>query len=154
LLKIQDTTITYISLRLGYLFLVAVMDWVSRYVLAWELSNSLETDFCLRALTRALAQAKPEIFNSDQGSQFTSAEFTGRLAEIGIRVSMDGRGRATDNIFVELLWRTVKCEDIYPRDYADGVATRDGLTRYFRFYNKQRRHQALDKRTPYEVYCS
>ncbi len=146
--------ITYLPLRLGYLFLVAVMDWFSRYVLAWELSNSLETDFCLRALRRALAQARPDIFNTDQGSQFTSAEFTGLLEGRGIRVSMDGRGRATDNIFVERLWRTVKYEDIYPRDYADGVDTRAGLMDYFRFYNTQRRHQALGKRTPAEVHYS
>jgi putative transposase len=146
--------ITYIPMRMGYLYLVAVMDWFSRYVLAWELSNSLDTDFCLRTLDRALGKATPRIFNTDQGAQFTSAEFTARLLKSGIRVSMDGRGRATDNIFVERLWRTIKYEDVYLRDYIDGTATRLGLTRYFRFYNTQRRHQALGKRTPAEVHYS
>jgi putative transposase len=152
--QVWCSDITYIPMRLGYLYLVAIMDWFSRYVLAWELSNSMETIFCLTALNRALEKATPEIFNTDQGSQFTSGDFTGRLENGGIRVSMDGRGRVTDNIFIERLWRTVKYEDIYPRDYSDGTATRNGLNRYFRFYNTGRPHQALDKRTPADVYFS
>jgi len=152
--RVWCADITYIPMRLGYLYLVVVMDWFSRYVLAWELSNSMETAFCLTTLNRALGKATPEIFNTDQGSQFTSGDFTGRLENVGIKVSMDGRGRATDNIFVERLWRTVKYEDIYPRNYIDGIATRAGLGRYFRFYNTERPHQALGKRTPAEVYFS
>lgn len=144
--------ITYVPMQHGYLFLVAVMDWFSRYVLAWELSNSLETGFCLTALNRALGKATPGICNTDQGSQFTSEAFTGRLQTAGVRISMDGRGRAIDNVFVERLWRTVKYEDIYVRDYTDGLATRLGLERYFRFYNTERPHQALDNRTPAAVY--
>jgi putative transposase len=144
--------ITYVPMQLGYLYLVAVMDWFSRYVLAWELSNSMDSSFCLHALERALAHGAPDIFNTDQGAQFTSTEFTARLGAAGSRISMDGRGRATDNIFVERLWRSVKYEDIYVRDYLDGTATRAGLGRYFRFYNTQRPHQALQRRTPAEVY--
>jgi putative transposase len=139
-------------MRQGYLYLVAIMDWYSRHVLAWELSNSMDTSFCLEALNWALALAKPEIFNTDQGSQFTSSEFTGRLQGAGIQISMDGRGRATDNIMIERLWRTVKYEDVYPQNYNDGIATRSGLRRYFGFYNTERPHQALGKRTPTEVY--
>ncbi len=144
--------ITYVPVRRGFLYLVAVMDWFSRYVLAWELSNSLETIFCLSALERALARSTPGIFNTDQGAQFTAEAFTGRLLSAEIQISMDGRGRAIDNVFVERLWRTVKYEEVYLRDYADGVEVRKGLGRYFRFYNTERRHQSLDKRTPAEVY--
>lgn len=145
--------ITYVPMRVGYMYLAAIMDWFSRYVLAWTLSNTLDVCFCLEALNRALKRhGVPGIFNTDQGAQFTSAEFTGRLADAKIRISMDGRGRALDNVFVERLWRTVKYEDIYPRAYRDGQATREGLTRYFRFYNTERPHQALEKRTPLEVY--
>jgi len=144
--------ITYIPMRHGYLYLMAVMDWCSRYVLAWELSNSLETAFCLQALGRALQRAKPGIFNTDQGAQFTSEEFTGKLATEGIRISMDGRGRTMDNIFVERLWRSVKYEEVYLRDYADGLEARQSLGRYFRFYNTERRHQGLERRTPADVY--
>lgn len=144
--------ITYIPMPRGFLYLVAVMDWFSRYVLTWELSNSLETAFCLSALEGALARSVPGIFNTDQGAQFTSADFTGRLERAGIRVSMDGRGRATDNIFIERLWWSVKYEEVYLRDYADGTAAHTGLDRYFRMYNTERRHQALGKRTPAEVY--
>lgn len=146
--------ITYIPMRLGYLYLVAVMDWFSRYVLAWELSNSLEAVFCLEALNRALRKATPGIFNTDQGAQFTSEEFTDQLRSAGIRISMDGRGRVSDNIFIERLWWSVKYEDIYVRDYLDAGATRAGLERYFRFYNTDRPHQALDNRTPEEVHFS
>lgn len=146
--------ITYIPMRLGFLYLVAVMDWFSRYVLAWELSNSLETSFCLEALERALRRATPGIFNTDQGAQFTSADFTGCLEAAGTKVSMDGRGRATDNIFIERLWWSVKYEEVYPGDYADGWAAHKGLDRYLRLYNTRRRHQALKGRTPAEVYCA
>ena len=144
--------ITYLPLRRGYLYLVAVMDWFSRYVLAWELSNSMETAFCLQALNRALLMGTPDISNTDQGSQFTSEPFTGRLKNAGVQISMDGRGRALDNVFIERLWRSVKYEEVYPSDYADGQVAHHRLDRYFRFYNTERRHQSLDKRTPSEVY--
>jgi len=145
--------ITYLPMKRGFLYLVAIMDWFSRYVLAWELSNSLETSFCVEALERALDRGPPEIFNTDQGSQFTSEDFTGRLQKADIRISMDGRGRVTDNIFIERLWRSVKYEDVYLRDYADGTEARQGLERYFRFYNTERRHQSLGNRTPIEVHA-
>ncbi len=144
--------ITYVPMTAGYLYLVAVMDWFSRYVLSWELSNLMEAGFCVEALKRALSQGQPEIFNTDQGSQFRAEPFTGSLERAGIKISMDGRGRALDNVMVERLWRTVKYEDIYLRDYADGGELRSGLTRYFRFYNTQRPHQALGKQTPAEVH--
>ena len=144
--------ITYIPMPHGYLYLVAVMDWFSRYVLSWELSNSLDTAFCVEALNRALTVATPGIFNTDQGTQFTSDEFTGRLLSSGIQISRDGRGRCMDNIFIERLWRTVKYEEVYISDYADGAETRSGLSRYFRFYNQKREHQGLGWRTPAAVY--
>jgi putative transposase len=144
--------ITYIPLHRGHLYLVAVMDWFSRYVLAWELSNSMETDFCLRALNRALMRGKPGISNTDQGAQFTSETYTGRLKEAGVRISMDGRGRALDNVFIERLWRSVKYEEVYLADYSDGLEAQRGLDRYFRFYNTERRHQSLQKKTPREVH--
>ena len=146
--------ITYVPMQRGYLYLVAIMDWFSRYVLAWELSNSLETAFCLTALERALGRGVPGIFNTDQGTQFTSEAFTSRLERATIRVSMDGRGRVTDNIFIERLWRSVKYEDLYLHDYVDGTAVRRGLERYFRFYNTVRRHQALGNRTPIDVHTA
>lgn len=144
--------ITYVPLRQGFMYLVAVMDWYSRYVLSWRLSNSLDTSFCLEALEAATQLGLPEIFNSDQGAQFTSQAFTGRLLELGVAISMDGRGRALDNVFVERLWRSVKYEDIYLKDYERVDDLYDGLERYFQFYDHERRHQALDYRTPYEVY--
>jgi putative transposase len=144
--------ITYIPMLRGFLYLVAVMDWFSRYVLAWELSNTLESMFCVSALERALAVSCPGIFNTDQGSQFTAEVFTGRLLSAQVQISMDGRGRAMDNVFVERLWRTVKYEEVYLRDYADGTEAQESLGRFFRFYNTDRRHQSLDKRTPAEVY--
>lgn len=140
--------ITYIPMLRGFLYLVAVMDWFSRFVIAWELSNTLESGFCVAALTRALKTATPEIFNTDQGRQFTSEEHTAALSKAGVRISMDGRGRALDNVFIERLWRTVKYEDIYLREYADGRALHAGITRYFRFYNHERPHSALQNRTP------
>ena len=152
--EVWCTDITYLPMRHGFLYLVAVMDWFSRYVLSWELSNSLETDFCLQALDRALAQATPGIFNTDQGSQFTSEDFTERLTTEGIRISMDGRGRALDNVFIERLWRSVKYEEVYLRDYEDGQVARLSLDRYFRMYNTERRHQGLGKRTPAAVHFS
>lgn len=145
--------ITYIPIRRGYLFLVAIMDWYSRYVLAWELSNTLEAAFCVEALNRALTEyGPPGISNTDQGAQFTGAEYVGALKNAGVRISMDGRGRALDNVFIERLWRSVKYEDIYLRDYRDGEELRDGLTRYFRFYNRERPHSSHDYRTPEHVH--
>lgn len=138
---------------LGYL--VAIMDWYSRKVLAWRLSNTLGVDPCIAALEEALARyGTPEIFNSDQGSQFTSPEFTGVLQARGIAISMDGRGRWRDNVFIERLWKSLKYEDIYLRAYGSLAEARDGLTRYFAFYNRQRHHQALNRCTPDEVYYS
>jgi len=144
--------ITYIRMRHGFLYLVAIMDWYSRYVLAWELRNSLDQQFCLDALERTLAISQPEIFNTDQGSQFTSREFTGRLEGAGVRISMDGRGRVFDNIFIERLWRSVKYEEVYLHRYESVREARNGLTRYFQFYNTERLHESLGYRTPHEVY--
>jgi putative transposase len=144
--------ITYIGLRRGFAYLVAVLDWHSRYVLSWALSGSLETEFCLEALEEALLDARPEIFNTDQGTQFTSESFTGCLKREGVRISMDGRGRVFDNIFVERLWRSVKYEEVYLKEYGGPGEARDGLREYFRFYNRERPHQALEYRTPAEVY--
>jgi putative transposase len=136
----------------GFLYLMAVMDWYSRYVLAWRLSNTLDTGFCLDALNAALAISQPEIFNTDQGVQFTSAEFTKRLQEAEIRISMDGRGRVFDNIFVERLWRTVKYEEVYIHNYESVRDTLSNLERYFSFYNTDRIHESLGYMTPHEVY--
>jgi putative transposase len=150
--QVWCSDITYVPMPVGFLYLVVVMDWFSRYVLAWELSNSLEVGFCLVALERALARCQPEIFNSDQGAQFTSSTFTERLAQAQVRISMDGRGRTFDNIFVERLWRTVKYEDIYLKAYPTGSALYHGLRGYFEFYNQARPHQGLDYQTPAAVY--
>ncbi len=150
--QVWSSDITYIRLRHGFVYLVAVMDWFSRYVLAWEISTTMETSFCLSALDWALRRGMPEIFNTDQGAQFTSADFTGRLAAAGIRISMDGRGRAFDNIFVERLWRTVKYENVYLSEYESLPAAKDGLARYFAFYNEERIHQSLGYRTPRSVH--
>jgi len=140
--------LTYVPMRRGFMYLAAVMDWFSRYVVAWDVSNTMESAFCVSVLKRALRKGRPGVFNTDQGSQFTSDEFTGALTTAGVRISMDGRGRALDNAFIERLWRSVKYEDIYLRDYADGHALHAGLKRYFRFYNHRRPHSALDNRTP------
>ena len=149
---VWSSDITYIRLRGGFVYLVAVLDWGSRYVLAWRLSNTLEQGFCLEALDAALEHGPPEIFNTDQGAQFTSPAFTERLTAAGIRISMDGRGRALDNVFIERLWRSVKYEEVYLQDYATLGDAQRGLRRYFRFYNEERPHQSLDYRTPARVY--
>jgi putative transposase len=150
--QVWSTDITYIRLLHGFIYLVAILDWYSRYVLAWEVSVSLEADFCVSALERALRSGQPEIFNSDQGVQFTSAAFTGKLREREVRISMDGRGRVFDNIFVERLWRTVKYEAVYLQDYQSVPEAVAHLGEYFDFYNSQRLHQALNYRTPEDVY--
>jgi putative transposase len=150
--QVWCSDITYIRLHGGFGYLVAVMDWFSRYVLSWELSRSLEGGFCVSALRTALAGSQPSIFNSDQGSQYTSAAFTGVLHEAGVRISMDGRGRAFDNIMIERLWRTVKYEEVYLRDYAHLFAARESLGEYFEFYNEERRHSGLGGQTPAAVY--
>ena len=150
--QVWATDITYIRLKEGHAYLTAVMDWASRYVLSWELSNTLDASFCVEALEEALAISKPEIFNSDQGSQYTGKEFTDRLKEAGIQISMDGKGRALDNVIVERFWRSVKYEEVYLHDYASMSEARKGLERYFRFYNRERPHQSLGWRTPAETY--
>lgn len=150
--QVWSTDITYIPLRHGFLYLVAVMDWFSRYVLSWRLSNTLEGSFCLEALDEALTISRPEVFNSDQGSQFTAIQFTQRLERSGIAISMDGKGRALDNVFIERLWRSVKYEEVYLKDYADGWEAEAGLSRYFEFYCEERIHQSLDYRTPSAIY--
>ena len=146
--------ITYIPIGRGFLYLVAIMDWASRAVLAWRLSNTMDVSFCVSALEEALTRfGTPEIFNTDQGSQFTSAAFTGALAAAGIRISMDGRGRWMDNVFIERLWRSLKHEDIYLKGYADGREAHAGIASWFTFYNTRRPHQALAHRTPMTVWC-
>jgi putative transposase len=150
--QVWSIDITYVPLRHGFLYLTAVLDWFSRYVLAWRLSNTLEGSFCEEVLEEALSRGRPEIFNSDQGSQFTAKSFTSRLESRAIAISMDGRGRALDNVFVERLWRTVKYEEVYLKDYADGREAESSLRRYFCFYCRERVHQALGYRTPEEVY--
>ena len=151
--QVWSVDITYVRLAHGFAYLVAVMDWYSRRVLSWRLSNTLESDFCVEALEESMMlYGKPEIFNSDQGSQFTSESFTSRLIAGNVRISMDGRGRAYDNIFIERLWRSVKYEDIYLRQYRSIPECRIGLGEYFRTYDVERRHQSLDYKTPYEVY--
>ncbi len=150
--QVWSTDITYIRLRSGFVYLAAVLDWHSRYVLSWALSNSLEVGFCLEVLEAALARGRPEIFHTDQGAQFTSPAFTGRLLAAGVPISMDGRGRALDNVFVERLWRSVKYEEVYLQDYGGMGDAQRGLGRYFPFYNEERPHQALGYQTPRGVY--
>ncbi len=151
--QVWSTDITYIRLRSGFVYLVAILDWFSRYVLAWELSVTVDGQFCLDTLDRALASGCPTIFNTDQGAQFTSAAFTGRLQAAGVQISMDGRGRALDNVFVERLWRSVKWEEVYLKDYTSVPDARAQLDRYFTFYNHVRPHQSLAYRTPAAVYA-
>ena len=150
--QVWCSDITYIRLAGGFIYLVAVMDWFSRYVLAWELSNTLDADFCLAALHRALRRGTPEIFNTDQGSQFTGRDFTDCLLGHGVQVSMDGRGRVYDNIFIERLWRSVKYEEVYLHDYRDVPEAYGRLGAYFTQYNQERLHEGLGYRTPAEVY--
>ena len=152
--QVWSTDITYIRLHGGFIYLVAVMDWFSRYVLSWAVSITMDVGFCLEALDQALEVAQPEIFNSDQGAQFTSSDFTGRLAAAGILISMDGRGRALDNVFVERLWRTVKYEEVYLKDYETPREAIQGLGTFFVRYNERRQHQSLAYQTPAAVYFS
>lgn len=149
---VWSTDITYIPVKGGFLYLTAIMDWFTRYVISWRLSNTMDVGFCLEALEEALTKGKPEIFNSDQGSQFTSKEFTEALIKQDIRISMDGKGRAFDNIFVERLWRTVKYEEVYIKRYESGLDANQGLKAYIKFYNEERPHQALSYHTPCEAY--
>ena len=150
--QVWSTDITYVPMLHGFMYLVAVMDWYSRYVLSWQLSNTLDGLFCLDALEQALAQGQPEIFNTDQGVQFTAQAFTARLEAADVRISMDGRGRALDNVFIERLWRSVKYEHIYLHEYATVPELDRGLQDYFAFYNDERPHQSLSYQTPAEVY--
>lgn len=150
--QVWSTDITYVPLHNGFLYLVAVMDWFSRYVLSWRLSNTLDNRFCIDALEEALQLGRPHIFNSDQGVQFTANSFTARLQQAEIQISMDSKGRALDNIFIERLWRTVKYEEIYLKDYATASALAVGLTHYFSFYNQVRPHQSLGYQTPAAIY--
>lgn len=150
--QVWCSDITYIRLRKGFVYLVAVMDWFSRYVLSWELSVSMDHDFCVKALDKALEISRPEIFNTDQGSQFTSTDFTGRLKDHNIMISMDGRGRAFDNIFIERLWRTVKYEEVYLHDYQGVKEAFHGLKQYLEFYDKERLHSSLGYCPPEEIY--
>ena len=150
--QVWSADITYIRLLRGFLYLVAVIDWFSRYVLAWRLSNTLDASFCVEALKAALENNCPDIFNTDQGGQFTGNDFTSVLIGKEIMISMDGKGRAFDNIFVERLWRTVKYENVYLNNYETAAATHAGLGEYFSFYNHERLHQSLAYQTPFEVY--
>jgi putative transposase len=151
--QVWGIDITYIRLRAGWMYLVVILDWFSRYVVSWELDQTLELAFVLQAVDCALASAKPEIWNSDQGSHFTSPKYTQKLLDAQIQISMDSRGRAMDNIFTERLWRSVKYEEVYLKDYASPREARQSLGRYLSFYNHERPHQALDYATPAEVYC-
>jgi putative transposase len=151
--QVWCTDITYISTDKGFVYLVAIMDWYSRFVLSYEISNSMESSFCVKALERAIAKyGAPEIFNSDQGAQFTDHRFTGVLERHGVRISMDGKGRCMDNIFIERLWRSVKYEEVYLKGYETLPEAQSGLMKYFLFYNDARLHQSLDYKTPSEVH--
>jgi putative transposase len=151
--QVWSADITYVPMPSGFMYLAATIDWLSRYVVAWRLSNTLDGAFCTEMLDEALGRRRPAVFNTDQGVQFTAEAFTGRLESAGVAVSMDGRGRALDNVFVERLWRTVKYEDIYIQGYEEVPELRRGLVRYFAFYNQARLHQALGYRTPEAVYA-
>jgi len=152
--QVWASDITYIPMARGFLYLVAIIDWYSRYVLSWRLSNTLDAGFCIEALQEALRKGKPEIFNTDQGSQFTGEAFTGLLEQYGVRISMDGKGSYNDNLFIERLWRTVKYEEVYLKAYENGRDARACIGDYFRFYNTKRPHQALGYRTPAEVFTT
>jgi len=149
--EVLSSDITYVPMRHGFMYLAAVIDWYSRYVISWRLSNTLDGRFCLEALDEALAVSRPDIFNTDQGAQFTAREYTNRLEAAGIAVSWDGRERALDNVFVERLWRSVKSYDICINDYERAAELESGLTAYFRFYDEERPHQSLGYRTPGEI---
>lgn len=150
--QVWSADITYIPMSKGFMYLVAVIDWFSRYVLAWHLSNTLDGTFCVDTLQQALQCGRPTIFNTDQGAQFTAIAFTTVLEKAAIQISMDGKGRALDNIFIERLWRTVKYEDVYLKRYDSAPALFTGLTAYFAFYNHERPHQSLAYRTPAQIY--
>lgn len=150
--QVWSIDITYIRMHEGFLYLAAVLDWYSRFVLSWELSNAMTTDFCIEALLNAFKHGIPEIFNSDQGSQFTSSDFTSELLRRDIKISMDGKRRALDNIFIERLWRTVKYEEVYLKDYLTGKEAYDELKKFFNYYNTKRPHSALGGKTPYSVF--
>jgi putative transposase len=150
--QVWAADITYIPMAKGFMYLVAIIDWYSRYVISWRLSNTMDDDFCVAALEEALSKGTPEIFNTDQGSQFTGEAFTGLLKKHDIKISMDGKGSYNDNLFIERLWRTVKYEEVYLKAYKDGREARISLGEYFRFYNTIRTHQSLGYRTPAEVY--
>lgn len=150
--QVWSSDITYIPMENGFMFLVAVIDWFSRLVISWKLSNTLDSRFCEEVLEEALYFGKPEIFNTDQGAQFTCRNFTGKLEANSIKISMDGKGRALDNIFIERLWRSLKYEDIYLKNYQNGTDLHDGIKRYFHFYNNERPHQSLDYKTPFSVH--
>ena len=152
--QVWAADITYIPMARGFIYLVAIIDWYSRYVISWRLSNTLDTGFCVEALEEALKKGRPDIFNTDQGAQFTSEAFTGLLQQHGVRISMDGKGSYNDNLFIERLWRSVKYEEVYLKAYQDGREARIGLGNYFRFYNTERPHQTHGYRTPAEVYTS
>lgn len=150
--QVWSTDITYLPMRSGFMYLMAIIDWFSRYILDWRLSNTLDLDFCVEGVAKALEDRIPEIFNTDQGSQFTSPTFTEMLSNAGVKISMDGKGRALDNVCIERFWRSLKYEDIYPKDYQTVPELIEGLTAYIRFYNTERLHMALGYRTPEEVY--
>lgn len=152
--QVWAADITYIPMARGFLYLVAIMDWHSRYIVSWKLSNTMESDFCVRALEEALRHGKPEIFNTDQGSQFTSHDFSGVLETAGVAISMDGKGRCMDNVFVERLWRSLKYEEVYMKAYENIFEARAAIAEWVRFYNLERPHQALGYRTPQEVFLS
>ena len=152
--QVWAADITYIPMARGFLYLVAIIDWYSRYVLSWRLSNTMDAGFCVEALEEALKKGRPDIFNTDQGAQFTSEAFTGLLKQHGVKVSMDGKGSYNDNLFIERLWRTVKYEEVYLKAYQDGREARISLGNYFRFYNTERPHQSHGYRTPAGVYTS
>jgi putative transposase len=150
--EVWGIDITYVRLHSGWMYLVAVLDWFSRYVVSWALDQSLEETFVLQAVDQALNVAKPEIWNSDQGSHFTSSQYLNRLLAAGVQISMDGKGRALDNIFTERLWRTIKYEEVYLKEYASPREARQGIAQYLSFYNQERPHQSLSYRTPAQVY--
>ena len=152
--QVWSTDITYVPMQDGFMYLTAIIDWYSRYILSWRISNTMDNDFCLEALDEALTQGLPDIFNTDQGVQFTSGQFTQRLTDVDVQISMDGKGRALDNIFVERLWRTVKHENIYLKDYRNGSELYHGLEEYFSFYNTRRPHQSLGYRFPEDIHYS